>query len=88
MAAAALLAATNHPITAVFQCPLVPKHDGFMDGSMLPSLSGGNFGKRGGGLHWDQHPQRVLPNEGRKPHRKADLISLNASGKAGDDGAP
>lgn len=49
MATAALLAATNHPITAVFQCPLVPKHDGFTEGSMLPSLSGGNFGKRGGG---------------------------------------
>lgn len=46
------------------------------------------LGREEEALHWDQHPQRVLSNEGRKPHRKADLISLNASGEAGDDGAP
>lgn len=76
-AAAALLAATKHPITAVFQCPLVPKHNRYMEGSMLPGPFNGNFGKRGGGSVLISAPPAVPSHEGRKPHRKTDLISLN-----------
>lgn len=49
MAAAAPFAYINHPIVVVFQCPLVPKDEAFMEGLMLmPSPSSGN------GWFWEE----------------------------------